>query len=211
MRTRDDDANPSEHRAPGPSSPGAPYLIVELPQGGSEWLVWRSQGIGASDAPAIMGENPWKTRGRMLSEKSMGWSAPMNEAMARGMRLEPEARRSYERAVGVEVRPLCLQSTLFDWLRASVDGLSLDGSKVVEIKCGESVYRQTASTHRVPAYYFGQLQHILAVTGLASIDFWCYLPRRPHVRLTVDRDDRYIERLFEAEEAFWQDVLDQRE
>src|SRR5581483_972237 len=36
------------------------YTIVDLRQGTQEWLGWRNQGIGASDAPIIMGENPWK-------------------------------------------------------------------------------------------------------------------------------------------------------
>ena len=96
------------------------------------------------------------------------------------------------------------------WQRASVDGLALNGSVVVEIKCGESVYKKTAATRQVPYYYFGQLQHILAVTGLPYIDFFCYLPLQPEVHLLVKRDDNYIARLISAEEAFWQRLVKQR-
>ena len=92
-------------------------------------------------------------------------------------------------------------------LRASVDGLSDDGSMVVEIKCGNSVYRKTAASGRIPDYYYGQLQHVLAVTGLASIDFWCYLPDCPEVLVTVPRNEDYIKRLLEKEFLFWQKVL----
>jgi len=77
---------------------------------------------------------------------------------------------------------------------------------VVEIKCGTSVYGKTAELGCVPDYYFGQLQHILAVTGLPSIDFWCYLPGRPELLVPVKRDDYYISRLLEAEHLFWMEV-----
>ena len=179
------------------------YTIINLEQGTAAWLDWRSQGIGASDAPAIMGENPWKTPTQLLQEKcsvsQSGWTA----AMQRGTELEPEARRRYEQTVGVNVSPACLQSTQHAWLRASVDGIAPDGSRVVEIKCGDKVYQKTASSRQVPGYYYGQLQHILAVTGLGGIDFWCYLPSRPEVHVHVPRDDGYISRLLETEQKFW--------
>jgi hypothetical protein len=53
-------------------------------------------------------------------------------------------------------------------------------------------------TRRVPRYYVGQLQHILAVTGLRDIDFWCYLPGLQEV---------HLRQLREEEEMFWEEVL----
>ena len=121
------------------------YVVVPLEQGTSAWLDWRDQGIGASDAPAIMGENPWKSAARLMREK-LGEVKKFsgNAAMRRGNELEPLARRRYERLSGVSVDPACLQSTRHTWQRASVDGLAVDGSVVVEIKCGDSVYEKTA-------------------------------------------------------------------
>lgn len=188
----------------------SPYKIVDIIQGTSAWLNWRNQGVGASDAPVIMGENPWKSREQLLKEKLNGLRFGPNAAMARGTILEPEARSRYERLVGIKVRPVCLQSTLFNWLRASIDGLASDGSSVVEIKCGNSIYEYATSKRQVPKYYFGQLQHILAVTGLSKIDFWGYLPKRPEVHLCIDRDNRYIDRLIETEQEFWQELLRHR-
>lgn len=187
------------------------YTIVNLQQGTDEWLAWRSQGIGASDAPTIMGENPWKSPAALLKEKFEGKSGGTNAAMARGTELEPEARKSYESRLGFCVVPACLQSAKHEWLRASVDGLALNGRTVVEIKCGESVYRKASTTRKVPDYYVGQLQHILAITDLPSIDFWCYLPGRQEVHLRVARDDGYINRLIEVERAFWEEIVNRRE
>jgi len=187
-----------------------PYVIVDVKQGTRDWLEWRHNGVGASDAPVVMGENPWRSASSLLSEKrGIPRNTRQNSAMARGTRLEPTARKAYESRAGVSVRPLCLQSTTHSWMRASVDGISADGEALVEIKCGESVYRKTASSRRVPGYYYGQLQHILALTGNDSIDFWCWLPGRSGLRIPVGRNKKYIRRLVETERAFWMRVTGQ--
>ena len=188
-----------------------PYIRVVLEQGSEEWLAWRSQGIGASEAPAIMGENPWKSRDELLAAKcGLSRRSDSSAAMSFGTTTEPEARARYVAALGIPVEPACVQGVQRDWLRASLDGLSADGRSVVEIKCGRSVYAKTARTKRPPRYYVGQLQHILAVTELEIIDFWCYWPGMPHVHVRVERDDAYIRRLLDAEAAFWSEVLEAR-
>lgn len=182
------------------------FTLVELQQGTPEWLDWRSQGIGASDAPTIMGENPWKSAAQLLDEKCGTKNTDSSNAMARGSALEPEARTRFEQKFVVQVAPACLQSVEIEWLRASVDGITSDFSRVVEIKCGESVYRKTSISRQVPRYYFGQLQHILAVTNLDAIDFWCYSPNKPELHLVVLRDDGYINRMFKVEFLFWREL-----
>jgi putative phage-type endonuclease len=185
-----------------------PFNIVELTQGTPEWRKWRCNGIGASDAPTIMGENPWKTAAELLWEKrGEAGESEVTAAMARGTELEPEARRAYILQTGRRVQPACLQTSEYAWLRASVDGITSNLDAVVEIKCGESVYRNTSEYRRVPDHYYGQLQHILAVTGLPLIDFWCYLPGLPALLIPVERDDSYIERLLHTEFEFWMQVL----
>lgn len=183
------------------------FTVVELEQGTDPWRAWRREGIGASDAPAIMGECPWKSAKYLLRQKCGPAAEPrQNAAMARGTRLEPEARARYMASTGNDVRPACLQSTRHAWLRASLDGVCLEHGIAVEIKCGDGVYRDTKKDQRVPRHYYGQLQHILAVTGYPAMDFWCYLPDRPELLLSVARDEPYIERMLEVEFAFWEQV-----
>jgi len=180
------------------------FTIVELQQGTTEWREWRHNGIGASDASTIMGENRFKSAAQLLQEKrGPAQDYGQNAAMARGTELEPEARRLYVAKTGREVRPACLQSTRYDWLRASLYGLAFNHDAVVEIKCGQSAYRTASQTRSVPDYYYGQLQHILAVTGLDSLDFWCYWPGYPALLIPVPRNVAYIERLLNTELEFW--------
>ena len=39
-----------------------------------EWLVWRTHGIGGSDAGTVLGVNPYKTKRELFFEKTGVWS-----------------------------------------------------------------------------------------------------------------------------------------
>ena len=183
------------------------FTVVNHEQGSDAWREWRRNGIGASDASTIMGENRFKSVSAILREK-LGTARDFgqNVAMARGTKLEPEARRLYVAKTGREVHPACLQSTRYDWLRASLDGLTIKHDAVVEIKCGQSAYRTTSQTRSVPDYYYGQMQHILAITGLDTLDYWCYWPGCTPLLIPVPRSPSYIERLLNTELEFWNRV-----
>lgn len=183
------------------------FKLVPHEQGSPAWLAWRHNGIGATDASVIMGENRFKRVEELLKEKR----GPVHDsykssAMILGAKLEPKARQLYIEMTGNDVRPVCIQSTHYDWLRASLDGISERHDKVVEIKCGESAYRRVSQTQAVPDYYYGQTQHILALTGLSSLDFWCYWPDCQPILLQVPRDGSYIKHLLKRELQFWKSI-----
>ncbi|HEX7261674.1 MAG TPA: YqaJ viral recombinase family protein, partial [Luteolibacter sp.] len=182
-----------------------------LEQGTTEWLTWRHEGIGASEASTIMGENRFESAASLLHKKcSPPVQGRMNRAMAQGFALEPKARAYYNSRLELDAEPKCLQSLGYDWLRASLDGITKDGSRVVEIKCGESAYKTSIKTRRPPRYYYGQFQHIMAVTGLECVDYCCYFPPGRPVVLQVQRNQPYIDTLLEAEQAFWTEVIKSR-
>ncbi|MBN2399008.1 MAG: YqaJ viral recombinase family protein [Candidatus Aminicenantes bacterium] len=182
------------------------FVRLNFEQSTGDWLAWRRGGIGASDAPVVMGLSPWQKEGELLLLKT-GQKAerPANGAMERGKRLEPVARQAYVAHTGIAVEPVCVQSRRHDWMRASLDGLSADGQHVLEIKCPGEKDHSLAAGGRVPEKYFPQLQHILAVTGLAEIHYWSF--RFDHtVLLKVERDESFIAGLIEKEIDFWTKV-----
>lgn len=194
---------------------GPSFTIVESLRGGElqqntpEWDEWRHKGIGASDAKRAISKPGRKGRAKLLAEKRAPeppQDSVKTKAMDKGAKLEKEARRLYNARHQTNVRPVCVQSNLYPWLRASLDGLSDDGKLVVEIKCGERVHQQALKGF--PSLYRAQVQHILAVTGWHSLDFWCYWPesRQPEKKLIVWRDQDYIDRLLEMEGKFWSEV-----
>jgi putative phage-type endonuclease len=117
------------------------FNIIDVEQGTDDWHQWRATGIGASDAPCIMGENPWNSRKQLFDEKLdkiLGFSnkrRPLNAAMARGVSLEPEARALYNEEKGSITTSICIQSMRYPWMLASLDGINIDNRIAVEIKC----------------------------------------------------------------------------
>jgi putative phage-type endonuclease len=180
------------------------YKIVDLVERSPAWWQWRRGGVGSSDAAGILGEKRTKSAERLLLEKLHPPNPSARSfAQARGAAMERTARAQYCLALGFRVDPTCVQSTARPWQRASLDGLSADGQRVVEIKCGLAAFQRATARGRPPRHHYAQLQHILSVTGLPVIDYWCYVPSRPPLRLEVRRDESYIERLVAAEDAFW--------
>ena len=150
--------------------------IERLHQNTPEWHRWRMQGIGASDAPVIMGETPFKTPRTLWSIKTgRRQEDPAGPAARRGRELERFARRAYERQTGIQMEPLCLVHEEFEWMRASLDGLSFDGSTLLEIKCPLSLRdRASAQEGRIPSQYHAQLQHQLEVSGAEQAHYWSF-------------------------------------
>jgi putative phage-type endonuclease len=185
--------------------------IERLHQNTPEWHRWRMQGIGASDAPVIMGETAFKTPRTLWSIKTgrtqEGSAGP---AARRGRELERFARRAYERHTGIQVEPLCMVHEEFEWMRASLDGLSFDGSTLLEIKCPLSPRdRASAVQGRIPSQYHAQLQHQLEVSGAELAHYWSF-HGSDGVLVEIHPDKEYAKRLKEAEAAFWQLVKENR-
>ncbi|HKD66832.1 MAG TPA: YqaJ viral recombinase family protein [Candidatus Binataceae bacterium] len=185
--------------------------IERFHQNTPEWHRWRKEGIGASDAPVIMGEAPFKTARTLWSIKTGRMQEePSGPAARRGHELEHFARRAYERQTGIQMEPLCLVHAELEWMRASLDGLSFDGSTLVEIKCTLSL-RDRALAHqgRIPSQYYAQLQHQLEVSGAQQAHYWSFHGSNG-ILIEIRPDREYAKRLVEAEVAFWQLVKENR-
>jgi putative phage-type endonuclease len=185
--------------------------IERLHQNTPEWHHWRRQGIGASDAPVIMGETPFKTPKTLWSLKTGRMQEePAGPAARRGRELEPFARRAYERRTGTQMEPVCMVHEGFEWMRASLDGLSFDGSTLLEIKCPLSLRdRASAQEGRIPSQYHAQLQHQLEVSRAEKAHYWSF-HGIDGILIEIRPDREYAKRMIEAEAAFWQLVKEDR-
>ena len=158
-----------------------------------------------------MGETPFKTPRTLWSIKTGRMQEePSGPAARRGRELERFARRVYERQTGIQMEPLCLVHEEFQWMRASLDGLSFDGSTLLEIKCPLSLRdRISAQEGRIPSQYHAQLQHQLEVSGAQQAHYWSFHGSDGFlIELRAGRE--YATRLVEAEAAFWLLVKENR-
>jgi len=185
--------------------------IERLHQNTPEWHDWRRQGIGASDAPVIMGETPFKTPKALWSMKTGRIQEdPAGPAARRGREMERSARRAYEQRTGIQMEPLCMVHEGFEWMRASLDGLTFDGATLLEIKCPLSLRdRASAQEGRIPSHYHAQLQHQLEVSRAERAHYWSF-HGTDGILIEIRPDREYAKRLIESEAAFWQLVKDDR-
>ena len=154
---------------------------VDLIQGSPEWHAHRRAHWNASDAPAMMGASPYKTRAQLLRELATGIVPEVDAAtQARfdaGHRFEALARPLAEKIVGEDLYP-CVGAD-GKW-SASFDGLTLTGEvawehKSVNAELRELIQRaeggEPIHADHLPEHYRIQMDHQALVSGARSVLF----------------------------------------
>jgi putative phage-type endonuclease len=172
-----------------------------------EWQQWRERGIGASLAPGVMGVNPWFPRTPyevfLLLTKRLE-PPDQNDAMRRGLALEEPARRAFEAKTGLIVEPRTLEHPQYPFLRASLDGITLDGTEILEVKVpGRATFEALGSAPAVPPHYYWQIQQQLAVSGAGRCHCWVYCPGEEGILIPVVPNPEAIERLVARAHEVW--------
>jgi len=151
--------------------------IHDLIQGTPEWHAYRAQHFNASDAPAMMGCSPYKTRAQLLHEIATGIAPEVDAATQRrfddGHRFEALARPLAEKIIGDDLYPV----TGSEWhLSASFDGITLGEDVVFEHKTlnnelRECIQNEDESGSELPLHYRVQMEQQLMVAGAGSVLF----------------------------------------
>lgn len=178
--------------------------IIDLEQGSPEWLAFRKDKIGGSDAPIIMGESPWATPENLIKRK-LGLIPDQfqSPAMKHGKDMEPIARAVLESILCEQLNPVVVQNIQYPWMIASLDGMSLFEDTVVEIKC----LRESSPDFKdcmagiVPKKYWIQCQHIMMCLGIEKMFFFTWHPEYNKL-VEVEKDLLFCEQLLKKELAF---------
>lgn len=192
-----------------------------------EWLTARKNGIGGSDASAILGLNPYKTNVELFEEKTgvkVSKDISQKSYVQYGIQAEPLIRQLFqldfpEYQVSHHENRI-LQNKRYPFLLASLDGVLVDEKGhfgVLEIKT--SMIAQASQynkwNHRIPDNYYIQILHYMLVTGYDFAVLCAHLrnnwdgEKRTSVRHYVIKREEVkddLELLLEKEIAFWQCV-----
>jgi putative phage-type endonuclease len=150
--------------------------IVKLKQGTQEWHEHRKLYRNASESPVVMGLSPWMTPFQLWQLKT-GRTQPAEATapMKHGTEMEPAARAVYEAETGFVMQPLVMTSGEYS---ASLDGITLRGDLIVEIKCpykGQaSDLWQSVEAGEIPEMYRVQIQHQMMVSGAKLAHLWVF-------------------------------------
>jgi len=176
--------------------------IIEMDQQSPEWLKLRAglpsascfdKIITSTGKPSTQAD---KYMYQLAGEKLLGMKEEsyQNDAMRRGVELEPEARMFYELSTGVDVVQVgfCLDERGFG---CSPDGLvGEDG--LIEIKCPIlSTHISYLVNESIVEDYWHQIQGQLLVTGRKWCDAVSYYPNLPTLIVRVERNEEFIKKL----------------
>ena len=148
-------------------------FTIFKPESESEWLDWRSKGIGASDVAALFDKHPFLSKAKLWQRLALG--VPGNRfystAMQRGKELEPIITQfiveEFNLQPGEYDEQLCVEYDKDPAIRATLDLYSSTHNMLWEMKyiSDPKRYLQLESP---PIYHMMQIQQQLLITGAQS-------------------------------------------
>lgn len=199
------------------TAPYQPQVLVDTSKlTRDEWLEYRRQGIGGSDAAAVFGISPFRTARDLYYDK-MGISVEADDAnwvaKEMGNLLEPLVACIFARKTGLKIyqRKVMFQHPEYPWMLADLDYL-------VELPDGKSAILEIKTTNYnardnwwhngkeiVPVYYEAQGRHYMAVMNIDRVFFCCLYGNTEDEAIIrhLDRDMDYEEEMIALEDNFW--------
>jgi len=178
---------------------------IGLTQGSAAWQAHRLAHFDASDAPAMLGISPYKTRDELLREKATGLVLEIDEATQKRIderqRFKRLAQRPAEKTFSVCLTP-CVGVLEGTKLSASFDGLTPDGKKVWEHQTLNTTLSSIEHARDLPEHYRAKMEQKLLVSGADKVIF---------MASSWDEDDKHVAhlyRIYRPDPALRQRIID---
>ncbi|EJW99157.1 phage-type endonuclease, partial [gut metagenome] len=183
----------------------------KLPATHEEWLKQRNQGIGGSDAGAVLGLNPYKSRLALWAEKTgkAKHQEQESEAMRIGTDLEDYVANRFKELEHKRAKRsgYCYRSKQYPFMRANVDRLIIGENSALECKTANPLKDSDYSKDIIPPSYYCQCLHYMAVCGFDRMYLAVLVFQKGFYTYCIDRSDAGvqadIDHLIEEEKAFW--------
>ena len=174
-----------------------------------DWLEERRKSIGGSDAPSIIGLNPWESPYTVWADK-LGKLPPKedNEAMRLGRDLEDYVAKRFTEKTGKKVRRenFLITNPQYPFAHANVDRMVVGEDAGLECKTTSVLNLKRFKNGEYPANYYVQCVHYMMVTGCAKWYLAVLVLGKEFKVFEIERDEDEIKALAESEEAFWKYV-----
>lgn len=176
-----------------------------------EWLASRRNGIGGSDASAILGVNPYSSPLKVYLDKiGKSEDKETNEAMRQGTDLEQYVADRFVEATGKKVRKCnkILQHPEYPWMLANIDRDIVGENAGLECKTTSPYSKFKFDEGEINPHYYWQCIHYMAVTRAERWYVSIVVLGKSHHVFCIERDEDAIAQLIEAERAFWEDHVE---
>jgi predicted phage-related endonuclease len=176
-------------------------------QGSPEWLAYRAtpNQFNASDAPAMLGESPYKSRDQLLKELATGITQEVGAATQHifneGHRFESEDRPRAEEFIGQELYPATVSVDLGEIkLSASLDGWTMCEEIIYEHKTKNKTIIEHAARNEIALVHRIQMEQQFICSGATKCLFTGSLGAADNepVRIWYESDPALRERVIEG-------------
>lgn len=186
-----------------------------------EWLQRRRDGIGGSEAAAVLGLSSWKSTLALYCDKvGINDTAEDFEPdwLYWGKALEPAIAKRYEKETGREVIHdgdyAFQRSSVYPWMCCTIDRSLIDPQKGPENPGILSIknvvgFKKSDWQDEPPVQYQIQLQHELIVLGRSWGSFAVLFNGHDFGWFDMPRNEKFCAFLIEKEREFWGRVLAQ--
>jgi predicted phage-related endonuclease len=180
-------------------------------QGSPEWIAYRAtpNQFNASDAPAMLGESPYKSRDQLLKELATGItpevSAATQHIFNEGHRFESEDRPRAEEFIGQELYPATVSVDLGEIkLSASLDGWTMCEEIIYEHKTKNKTIIEHAARNEIALVHRIQMEQQFICSGATKCLFTGSLGAADNepVRIWYESDPVLRERVVEGWKQF---------
>ena len=182
-------------------------LVSTLNLDKQEWLRYRKQGIGGSDAGAVCGLNPYRTAMQVYQDKTTDTIEEIdNEAMRQGREFEDYVARRFMEATGKKVRRA--NAMFYDeanpFMLADVDRMVVGENAGLECKTASPYMADKWEDGRIPLSYQVQCYHYMSVCNTDAWYIAVLIYGRDFKFYRLERDEEMLADLVRIERDFWE-------
>lgn len=179
-----------------------------------EWLKQRQEGIGGSDAGAIMGVNNWKGAFEVYIEKTEELTelteiTEVSEAGYWGTTLEEIVAKEFAIRTGKRVRRdnKHIVHKDYPFMVANIDRRVVGENAILECTTANRFLAKEWENDEIPPSYLVQCQHYLEVTGADICYIAVLIGGQKFVFKEIQRDEEIIAMIIEEEKDFWNNCV----
>lgn len=172
-----------------------------------DWLALRKSYIGGSDAPSVVGANPYQSAYALWCEKrGITPEFEGNERTRVGAFLEDYVAQRFEEETGKKVRRsnYSYVNDDFPWALADIDRFVVGEDSILECKTTSELNMKHFKDGDYPDRFFWQVQHYMAILNKQKAYLAVLIGNSDFRLFTIERNDAEIEAMMALEKAFYE-------
>lgn len=190
---------------------GTPQKVVNVTEiSREEWLTYRRQGIGGSDASVVVRLNPYKSLLTLYyDKKGLLPETQDNEQMRQGRDMEQYVADRWREKTGKKCRKdnFMYRNSEYPFMLADIDRDVIGENAGLECKTTSVYNKSDFDSGEIPLPYYVQCMHYMEVKGYDRMYLAVLVLNKGFYDFVIERNDEEIQSLIQSEKSFWEEHI----